>query len=135
LGIYFLLVEFLRPHYGATTILLWRCGVGAILLFPLALWYEGQVFPVTLPAVGAVLGLGLVSEGLGQRLLAQSMESFSASFISLFLLLEPIVSALLAWVIFQEMLSPITFLGFTLILSGLYLAQSSRPQPLVLDPV
>jgi drug/metabolite transporter (DMT)-like permease len=126
LGIYFLLVEFLRTRYSATTILLWRCSVGCVLLVPIVYFAEGQFFPTTIPAICAVLGLGIVSEGLGQRLLAQSLNQFSSSFIALFLLLEPIVSALLAWGIFQEALNPTTLLGFVVILSGLDLAQSSN---------
>jgi drug/metabolite transporter (DMT)-like permease len=126
LGIYFLLVEFLRGRYSATTILLWRCSVGCLILVPIVYGVEGQFFPTTVPAICAVLGLGLISEGLGQRLLAQSLTSFSSSFIALFLLLEPIISALLAWAIFQEALNPSTLLGFVVILTGLYLAQSSQ---------
>lgn len=127
LGTYFLLVEVLRARCSATTILLWRCSVGAILLFPLVYFIEdGQFFPTTVPAICAVIGLGLVSEGLGQRLLAQSLDQFSSSFICLFLLLEPIVSALLAWGIFAEVLKPVTLAGFMIILTGLYLAQSSE---------
>jgi drug/metabolite transporter (DMT)-like permease len=125
LGLYLLLVEYLRQRFGATTILLWRGVVGMGLLLPVVLITEGQIFPTTPVAWLAVLGLGLVSEGLGQRLFADCMQLFSARFISLFLLLEPIISALLAWAIFQEQLSPLTGLGFGVVLVGLYLAQSS----------
>ncbi len=44
----------------------------------------------------------------------------------MFLLLEPIVSAILAWIIFAEGLTSITGLGFMIILTGIYLAQSSH---------
>ena len=44
----------------------------------------------------------------------------------MFLLLEPIVSAMLAWFIFAEALSSITWSGFVIILTGIYLAQSSN---------
>ncbi len=125
LGLYFLLVEYLRQRFGATTILLWRGAIGVVLLLPVVLLTEGQLFPTTVTAGLAVVGLGLISEGLGQRLLADAMEQFSARFISLFLLLEPIISALLAWAIFQEQLSPLTGLGFAVVLTGVYLAQSS----------
>ncbi len=125
LGTYFLMVEHLRRHFAATTILLWRCAVGSALLLPLVILQGQQVFPTTLTAWLAVIGLGLISEGLGQRLLADSMDKFSSSFIALFLLLEPIVSALLAWVIFLEGLSLTTWLSFAVILTGIYLAQTS----------
>ncbi|WP_017324640.1 DMT family transporter [Synechococcus sp. PCC 7336] len=126
LGGYFLIVEQLRSRFSATTILLWRGAIGSLLLLPLVLVVEGQVLPTTEVAIFAVLGLGLVSEGMGQRLLADCMDKFSSSFICLFLLLEPIVSAILAWVIFVERLSPTTWIGFAVVLTGLYLAKSSR---------
>ena len=125
LGGYFLVVEQLRQWFSATTILLWRCGVGSALLVPLVWGTEGQLLPATEVAIFAALGLGIVSEGLGQRLLADSMDKFSSSFISLFLLLEPIVSALLAWAIFIEPVGPTTWLGFAVVLGGIYLAQAS----------
>ncbi|MEB3164673.1 MAG: DMT family transporter [Prochlorothrix sp.] len=124
LGAYFLVVEQLRYRFSATTILLWRCAIGSCLLMPLVWFTEGQLFPTTLSAWLAVIGLGLVSEGLGQRLLAECMKSLSSSFISIFLLLEPIISALLAWAIFAERLSSSTWVGFAVILSGIYLAKS-----------
>jgi drug/metabolite transporter (DMT)-like permease len=125
LGLYFLLVEYLRQRFGATTILLWRGTIGVALLLPVVLITEGQLFPTTTVAWLAVVGLGLISEGLGQRLLADCMKQFSAQFISLFLLLEPIISALLAWAIFQEQMGPLTGIGFAVVLIGVYLAQSS----------
>lgn len=125
LGTYFLLVEQLRSRFSATTILLWRCAVGSALLLPLILLNGEQLFPTTVTACLAVLGLGIVSEGMGQRLLADSMSELSSSFVSLFLLLEPVVSALLAWAIFDEALSQSTWVGFAVVLTGIYLAQSS----------
>lgn len=125
LGIYFLIVEQLRNRFSATTILLWRCTIGSMLLIPLVLISEGQLFPTSLTAWLAVIGLGIISEGLGQRLLADCMKQLSSSFISLFLLLEPIISAMLAWLIFAEGLSSTTWVGFAVILTGIYLAQSS----------
>lgn len=126
LGTYFLIVEQLRSRFSATTILLWRCAVGGVILIPITLLVEGQLFPTTQTAILAVIGLGLISEGLGQRLLADSMNVFSSSFVSLFLLLEPIVSAILAWFIFLESLSLTTWLGFAVVLTGIYLAQTSK---------
>lgn len=125
LGTYFLMVEQLRHWFDATTILLWRCGVGSAILAPLVYFTEGQFFPTTTVAIVAVLGLGILCEGFGQRLIAACMDQLSSSFVSLFLLLEPIISALLAWGIFAEALGLSTWLGFAVVLTGIYLAQSS----------
>jgi drug/metabolite transporter (DMT)-like permease len=126
LGTYLLLLEQLRSRFNATTILLWRCCVGSGVLFPILLITRQPLFAETPTTWVAVLGLGIVCEGFGQRLLADSMDVLSASFISLLLLLEPIVSAILAWFIFQEQLGPLTWVGFVVILSGIYLATSSQ---------
>lgn len=126
LAIYFLLVEHLRTRFSATTILLWRCAVGSLLLFPIVWLTEGHMWPTTGIGLLAVLGLGILSEGTGQNLLADCMAKFSSSFIALFLLLEPLVSAFLGWLIFAETLSPVTGIGFVVILGGIYLAKSSN---------
>jgi drug/metabolite transporter (DMT)-like permease len=93
---------------------------------PIVLFTEGQLFPSSPTSWLAVIGLGIISEGFGQRLLAHCMDKLSSSFISLFLLLEPLVSAMLALLIFAESLSSSTWVGFVVILSGIYLAQSSN---------
>lgn len=126
LGTYLLMVEQLRSRFDATTILLWRCTVGSGILLPI-LWITKEPFVASNSTTWlSVLGLGIVCEGFGQRLLADSMDVLSASFISLLLLLEPIMSAILAWFIFKEALSPSTWIGFAVILSGIYLANSSQ---------
>ncbi|MEM9246702.1 MAG: DMT family transporter [Cyanobacteria bacterium P01_F01_bin.153] len=126
LGSYFLIAEKLRERFSATTILLWRCAVGSLLLLPLTLATEPQLFPSSLVPFLAVCGLGIIGEGLGQRLIADSMQQFSSSFVALFLLLEPILSSILAWVIFAEALTSSTWVGFAVVLGGIYLAQSSQ---------
>jgi drug/metabolite transporter (DMT)-like permease len=126
LGSYFLVVEQLRNRFDATTILLWRCMVGSGCLLPLLLVSKEPFLASTPTTWLAVLGLGIICEGFGQRLLADSMDVLSSSFISLFLLLEPIISAVLAWFIFKEQLSPTTWIGFAVVLSGIYLANSSQ---------
>ncbi|MEM9154465.1 MAG: DMT family transporter [Cyanobacteria bacterium P01_F01_bin.33] len=132
---YLLAVEQLRARFSATTILLWRCAVGSALLLPITWVTEGQIFPTTDTAVFAVLGLGIVSEGLGQRLLADSLNTFTSSFIALLSLLEPIFSAILAWFAFVEQLSPMTWVGFAIVLGGIYLAQTSQGATQVPAPV
>jgi len=126
LGAYFLLVEQLRGRFSATTILLCRCSIGSLVLLPVVLMTEGKLFASSWPGWLAVLGLGLICEGMGQRLLADSLNRLSSGFVSLFLLLEPIISALLAWFIFAEGLSLTNCLAFAVILMGIYLAKSSN---------
>jgi drug/metabolite transporter (DMT)-like permease len=126
LAAYFLMVEQLRDRFDATAILLCRCVIGSVLLLPLVLLTEGQLFPTSGQGWLAVISLGLICEGLGQRLLADSLNKFSSSFVCLFLLLEPVCSALLAWAIFSESLRPSDWIAFAVVLSGIYIAKSSK---------
>jgi drug/metabolite transporter (DMT)-like permease len=128
LAAYFLLAERLRDRFSATTILLWRCSVGMLILVPLIITTEGVDFlPKTVTSWGSVIALGIICEGLGQRLLAKSFEKFSSSFISLFLLLEPPLSALFAWFIFSEKMGISNLISFVLVTIGLYIAKFSNP--------
>lgn len=134
LGLYFLMVEQLRQRFGATTILLSRAIVGSLVLLPIAWFTEGQVFPTTASAWLAAIGLGILCEGFGQRLLADAMDQLSSSFIALFLLLEPIISAILAWGIFAEQLSPLTWVGFGVVLTGIYISTATSSASKVQKP-
>jgi len=126
LATYFLLAERLRDRFSATTILLWRCSIGIGILVPLVAFTEGaHFFPTTPSGWLAAIALGVVCEGLGQRLLASSFEQFSSSFISLFLLLEPPLSALLAWGIFGERMGMANWVSLGIVSIGLYIAKSS----------
>ncbi|WP_404786481.1 DMT family transporter [Altericista sp. CCNU0014] len=125
LAAYLMMVEKLRNRFSATTILLSRAIVGSMVLLPVTWLSEGQVFPATASVWAAVVALGIICEGFGQRLLADSMSHFSCSFIALVLLMEPILSAILAWTIFAEQLGPVTWVSFAVVLTGIYIATSS----------
>ena len=127
LAAYFLCTERLCDRFSATTILLWRCSIGVCVLVPLIIVTEGVNFlPTTATGWLSVIGLGVICEGLGQRLLAESFRTFSSSFISLFLLLEPPFSALLAWAIFAEHLGIANLISFGIVSIGLYVAKFSN---------
>lgn len=127
LGSYYLLVEQLRDRLEATTILLWRCGVGCALLMPIIFWQEdAHFFAHSWLGWMAAIGLGLICEGMGQRLLAACLDRLSSGFVSLFLLLEPLIGALLAWSFFGERLSRGDGIAFAVVLCGIFIAQTSQ---------
>ncbi len=120
-----LLVERLRSRFPTSTILLWRCGIGAVLLLPITGLLEEQLFPQTWQVWLAVVALALVCQVLGQGLLVYSLKQFSSGFIAVLLLLEPILTAILAWLVFAELLNWTNWLAFAMVLSGIYLTRSS----------
>jgi drug/metabolite transporter (DMT)-like permease len=122
----FLLIEQIRNQFSIITILVWRCVIATSLMIPVVLIFEKQVFPVSLSGWLVVFALAAICEALGHGLIVYSLKTFSSGFISLLLLLNPVIVAILAWILFSEKLSIFNLLGLVLILGGIYLGISSK---------
>ena len=125
-GANILIIGYLRDR-GCTTnkVLLWRCGCGALIIFPLVSLTDSQLLPNSLFGWLNVIALAIVCQTFGQGLLVYSLKQFSASFVGVFTLLKPAIATLLAWVIFTEEVSITNGAALLLILVGIYLAKSS----------
>ncbi len=121
LAAYLLILEHLRTQFASTTIQLWVCSTGAASSLPLLLLNHEPLFPHSSQAWFAMLSLAIVCQFFGHGLLTFSLTSLSSITVSLFHLLEPVFSTFLAWVIFWEYLSFWTWVGFVVVLAGLYL--------------
>ncbi len=122
----FLISERLLSKFSVTTILLWNCSVGCLLTLPIVLSSENKLFPNSGSGWLAVIGLGVLCQVIGQGIITYSLKNFSAGFVSLFLLLEPLMTAIFAWVIFAERLSILNWVAFFVVLAGIYLAKSGQ---------
>ncbi len=125
-AIYLLVLERLRHSINTIKILLWRCALGALLLFPFVLSTKESVFPSSYQGWLILIALAIVCQVIGQGLLVYSLKRFSSSFLAIFLLLEPILTALLAWMILAENLNLFNGIAFILIIAGIYIAKSSN---------
>lgn len=123
---YLLCVEQLRTKFTPITIQLWICGSAALVMLPMLLFSGDRLFPSTLGGWLAVLALAFVCQILGQGLLIYSLDKFSSVVVSLVHLLEPVFSSIFALAIFWERLSFSNWIGFAVVLVGLYLAVSSQ---------
>jgi len=121
-----LVMEKMRDKFSATSILFWSGFLKVFLTFPVALFTEEQIFPTSLEGWIPVFCLAFLCQVIGSTILGYSLKQFSSGFISLFLLLEPIITTTLAWVIFAEHLSVFKLLAFVVVLFGIYTAKSGR---------
>jgi drug/metabolite transporter (DMT)-like permease len=121
-----LTVEKLRAKFSATTILLWCSFVGAVLTFPIVLLTEDVLFPSSWAGWLPIIAQALVCQVLGQSLQAYNLKGFSSGFVAVFLLVDPVITAILAWIIFSEELSPLNWLAFSVVLAGIYIAKPSQ---------
>ncbi|MEK0190909.1 DMT family transporter [Microcoleus anatoxicus] len=121
-----LIAEHLRTKFPATTILMWRCFIGSLLILPLVLLAGDRIFPYSWQGWLAVIALAVICQAFGQGLLIHSLGRLSSGFVALFLLLEPVITAILAWILFCENLSLFNWLAFAVVLAGIYLAKFSN---------
>lgn len=110
------LPAYLGVCYSSATVLLW-CFVLAGGL-PVTGFGRGTW--------GALFGMALISQHLGHSCYNWAMRYFSAGFIAVCLLGEPVISSLLAWRLFGEALTGIKVTGGALILVGIYLSATSQ---------
>jgi drug/metabolite transporter (DMT)-like permease len=121
-----LTVEKLRAKFSATTILLWCSFFGTALTFPIVLLTEDVLFPSSWAGWLAIIAQALVCQIVGQSLQAYNLKGFSSGFVAVFLLVDPVITAILAWIIFSEELSPLNWLAFSVVLAGIYIAKPSQ---------
>ncbi|WP_292752995.1 EamA family transporter [Nostoc sp. NMS4] len=126
LSAYLLIVEKLRTKFSPATIQLWICAIAALAIFPILLFTQDQLFPSTVSGWLWVILLALICQVLGHGLLTYSLAKFSSVVVSLVHLLEPVFSGIFALVIFSETLTFSNWVGFAVVLMGLYLAVSSQ---------
>ncbi|MBD2777761.1 DMT family transporter [Iningainema tapete] len=126
LAAYLLCVEQLRTKFTPMTIQLWICACATVVMFPIVVLSGDKFFPSTVGGWLVVISFSVVCQVLGHGLLIYSLKRFSSVVISLFHLLEPVLSGIFALAIFAEKLSFSDWIGFAFVLIGLYLAVSSQ---------
>jgi drug/metabolite transporter (DMT)-like permease len=124
-GAYILTVGRSRPAIPATVLMLWSSAVASALVLPVALALGETVLPHTLHGWAVLLGLALITQVAGQGLIAWGLAHLSSSFGAVVLLLQPLVAALVAWVLFGEALGPLELAGAGVVLLGMHCARKA----------
>jgi drug/metabolite transporter (DMT)-like permease len=122
-ALYFLAVGRARRQAGAARVTFESSVVTAAVLLVVAISLEGNFVPRTLYGLYALLALALISQVLGQGLLAVALGRLPPVFSSLVIFLEAVAAALFGWVILSEALTLIQVLGGLLILAGIWTAR------------
>lgn len=105
-----------------STIIMFISTFGTLLVLATVIFFtEGFYVPQNF---GELLALALVSQILGQGLLAYCLGKANACLSSLITLSQPVVAALYAWVIFNESFNLQTIITILITLTGVYLAKT-----------
>ena len=123
---YQLAVTRLRAAASTATVMAWSGLVTAAVLLPLALVSGEQILPHTAAGWAKLVGLAVISQVAGQSLIAYAMAHLPATFSSTGLLLQPVVAALLAWVLLGEVLGLTEIAGAVVVLAGIRLVHQAE---------
>lgn len=122
-GGYFLAIARLRSAYGAATVITLTTPFTALCLVPAVLLAGGDWLPHSLYGWSVLLGVALVSQCLGQGLIAYAFAHLPPAFGSISLLLQPVLAALFAWQLFGEAVVGLQAAGMVLVLAGVVMAR------------
>ncbi|WP_374572820.1 DMT family transporter [Phenylobacterium sp.] len=126
-ALYMLAVGRARRTDGAMRVMFWSTLSALPILVAAALIMRERLLPLGLGGWAACLGLGVVHVS-GQGAIAWALGRLPASTASVVVLVQPVVAALLGWMLFGEMLGPWQAVGGAVALAGIVLAQwASRP--------
>lgn len=108
-----------RQKFSTVSIVLGTAVFGSIVLFPVAFYETGNFMPFTLEGWMPLLALSWFTHVVGQSLIVYALAHLPAAFGSIGLLIQPMVAAVLAWMLFAEALGVYHFIGASLIIGGI----------------
>lgn len=120
---YLLSVNRLRSRFTTATIMFFSGISCAFMLLIVTLASEKAFFPEGAKGWYVLLGLALVSQTLGQGLIAYALAYLPAPFASVGLLFQPALAAMFAWILLQESMGMVQGAGGVIILAGILLAR------------
>jgi drug/metabolite transporter (DMT)-like permease len=122
-GGYFLCVKRLRSEFSTATIMFWSGVTAAMVLIPFTLASGENLGPISLWGWLILLGLAWLSHTSGQGLIAYALAHLPATFVSVTLLIQPVLSLFFAWLILKERVDFWQALGGMVVLTGIFIAR------------
>ena len=121
---YMLAIKAARDARASTARLMaWSTTITAVALLPVALLSPHPFLPAGAGGWLVLAGLAIITQILGQGLIAYAFAHLPASLSSVSLLIQPVVAALAAWAIFGEAVGPAQLIGGAIVLAGIWLAR------------
>ncbi len=130
-GLYMLAVSNARTRLkiGAGSLAFMSAAITAACMLTVALLLETDFLPRSREGWLTLFSLAIVSQVLGQGLLAVALGRLPATFSSLVIFLEAVGAAALGWLVLSEKLGPLQALGGALILLGIWVARPRTKAP------
>jgi drug/metabolite transporter (DMT)-like permease len=126
---YLLMLKRLRSRFGTARIMAWGTSVCAPCLLLIAVLAGEGIMPHSSKTWLLLIALALVSQIGGQGLITYAMAHLPASFATVTLLAQPVVTAVVSYFAFGQALTALQLGGGTLLLAGIALAQRGSAAP------
>ena len=123
---YQLVVTRLRASASTASIMAWSGAITAAVVLPLALASGEQFLPLTGGGWSKLIALALVSQVVGQSLIAYAMAHLPTTFSSVGLLFQPVMATLFAWMLLGETLGWLALAGAVTVLIGIRLVHQAE---------
>jgi drug/metabolite transporter (DMT)-like permease len=120
---YQLVIKDARSQYSTARLMAWSTTVTALALLPFALAAPDAFLPLHAAGWLPLLALALLAQIGGQTVIAYASAHLPASLSSVSLLIQPLTATIAAWIIFNEVISPVQMAGGALLLWGIYLSK------------
>ncbi|MGU3574934.1 DMT family transporter [Brucellaceae bacterium C25G] len=122
---YILSLGQLRAKFTALQIMIASTVSACIAMLIVSLALETNLLPLTLYGWAILIGLAFITHAGGQGMITYALAYLPASFSSLTLLIQPVVAAILAWLILSEPIGMMQVIGGVIILCGIICARRS----------
>jgi drug/metabolite transporter (DMT)-like permease len=122
-GIYLVSVHEARRFFDTCFIMLITGFISALTALSAAFILGHSLQVDTLQCWEFLIALALIVQVFGQGLIAYAMGNLSANLSAVFLLMQPLFSAIIAWWLFGEQLVVLQIVGMAIILVGIGLAR------------
>ena len=126
-ALYMLAINAGRRREGASRLMFWSGVTGVPMVLGAALLLGEQIIPAGPGGWAACIGLGLMHVA-GQGSIAWAMGRLPLALASVVVLVQPVVAAVLGYLVFAEAIGPFQATGAAIALGGVVLAQMARPQ-------
>ncbi|MBB4211265.1 EamA-like transporter family protein [Rhodothalassium salexigens DSM 2132] len=120
---YFLSTAAARRYVSTPVTVLAVTGGAALALLPVAILSGDNFWPTSAIGWAPLIGVALISQVAGQGLIIFAVRHLPPAFTVVSLLIQPLVAALVAWVLFGEALGPVELAGGAMVLMGILLAR------------
>jgi drug/metabolite transporter (DMT)-like permease len=126
---YMLAIKSARDAKASTVRLMaYSTTITALVLLPVAYFSPQPMLPAHASGWWVLVALAVVSQILGQGLIAYAFAHLPASLSSVSLLVQPVIATLFAWILFREPVGAAQFVGGAVVLAGIWLAKRGSPE-------